>query len=97
MNFASKSFSLIAFALIALASSSHAVNIWPDRVEPMVRLSEAISLARNELQKVEPDQAYCVNATLRNGDDGEVSGGYWLIGMATELGKQLLRGDSHGP
>jgi hypothetical protein len=72
--------------LLAFTTAANAVNIWPDRIEPPVRLDEAVSLSKTELSEIDADNFYCVNATLLNGEDGDTSTGYWLLGFMTETG-----------
>ena len=71
---------------LILVIKAHAVNIWPDRVEPPVKLSEAVQLAKAKIADIEFDNFFCVNATLLNGEDGETATGFWLIGFSTEIG-----------
>lgn len=73
--------------MLALATTANAVNIWPDRIEPAVRLDEAVQLSKYKLVDIEPDNFYCVNATLLNGEEGDTSTGYWLLGFMTETGR----------
>lgn len=72
--------------LLILTTSIDAVEIWPDRVEPSVKLDEAIEIAKAKLSKVEVDDTYCLNATLINGENSDTSIGYWTLGLTTELG-----------
>ena len=81
-----KKSTLVLILTVLTAVTTHAVNIWPDKVEPPVSLSEALQLARQKVRTVEADGLYCLNATLLNGEDGDSSMGYWLIGLSTELG-----------
>ena len=60
--------------------------MWPDRVEPPVKLDEAVELAKAKVSDIEIDNFFCVNATLLNGEDDETATGFWLIGFSTEIG-----------
>ena len=81
-----KSWTLSLVLLTAATSVLQAVNIWPDKIEPPTSLREALQLARQKIASVETDNVYCLNATLRNGDDGNSDMGYWIVGFSTELG-----------
>ena len=78
---------LFPLLYIVLAIQANAINIWPDRVEPPVRLDEAIAISKTKVAEIESDNFYCVNATLLNGEEGDTATGYWAIGYMTETGK----------
>jgi hypothetical protein len=60
--------------------------MWPDLVEPPMKLDKALNVAKAELAEYEDDFVYCINAVLKNGMDNDQSTGWWDLSYATELG-----------
>ena len=81
-----KKWTLTLVLAVFTIASTQAVNIWPDKLEPPVSLAEALQLGKQKTRQIETDNLYCLNATLLNGENGDTSMGYWLIGFSTELG-----------